>query len=289
MKGLAMVILDALGVNLLRAHDMDYAYDLYKKNGNTLTCSTYTHTQTSNIMIWSGQHRNWFWVRNKTNQWIDPAQNMDRDNEFRGAFRDDDKIEVITYNDLIESDVRPIWHTLERKGYRARALQLPIVLPPYSYRAPEETSHWFPYKKKDMKQNRQDKHRLTMKALEEIADDELDFYCTSFPQPDKLLHGIAEGHCTEEWAGKEIHRLDYTIKKIDQFCNENDIGYCIFGDHGPGGDGGPQFGRHFDQKINVVRHGKHSCILSNMDDVPTYTHKLYDFMLEKMDEVERTK
>lgn len=281
MKKIAMIIFDALDIDLIRAYDMDYAYDLYKENGNILTCSTFTHTMTSNIMIWSGQHRNWFWVRNKTNQWIDPAHKMDRDNQFKGAFRDDRGIEIITYDELRDDGVKPIWHTLEENGYRARALQLPIVLPPYSFNAPEETAHWFPYKKEDMRQNRLDKTRITMTALEELADDELDFYCTSFPQPDKLLHGIAEGHCTEEWAGEEIKKLDGLIEKIDKFCNENDIGYCIFGDHGAGGDGGPQFGRFYDQKIAAVRHGKHSVIFGNMDDLPTYTHQLYDYMRRK--------
>jgi len=56
MKGLACIIMDGLDVDLLRAFDLDFAHDVYMENGNLLTCSTYPHTQSSNIMIWSGEH-----------------------------------------------------------------------------------------------------------------------------------------------------------------------------------------------------------------------------------------
>lgn len=284
MKGLAVVILDALDIDLIRGFDMDYAHELYMENGDLLTCSTYPYTMPSNVMIWSGQHVNRFWVINKSYGWVDPAHHMDRENDFKGAFTEDDDIEVITYEQLRDEMDGPfIWQLCEEHGLKARALQLPIVLPPYSFNAPEETPAWFPYWEEGIERNRRDKHRLTMTALEEIADGQLDFYCTSFCSPDKALHAPAEGHAAPDFPEREIPKLDQVIRDIDRFCRDNDIGYAILGDHGaPGKAEGSHFARIYDQRIAAVRHGKQSVILGNMDDYPSYTGELFTWMKKKL-------
>jgi len=281
MRGLACIIMDGIDVDLIRAFDLDLIHDVYMDNGNVLTCSTFPHTQASNIMIWSGEHRNWFWIRNNTHRWVDPAQEMDRDNEFEGGFKENKDIKIITEEDIKNDGIGFIW---EKDNINARAVQLPITLPPISHNAPEKTEAWFPYWEEGIEQNRIDKHRITMNSLGDIADGELDFYCTSFCSPDKALHAPAEGHASKEFCEKEIRKLDDVAKDIHEFSEENEIGYVIFGDHGgPRQLQGPQFGSFEDQKIKVVRHSKHSVIFGNIEPLPNYTHEMYGWMREKLE------
>ncbi len=279
MSKLAVIIMDALDVTLLRAFDMEYAEELYEKSGDVLTCSTYTHTCTSNIMIWSGQHREMFWIKNEGYDWIDPAKHMNRQKTSQDAWKNKDQISIIDYEDIKETGVDFIWDWCEENGLEARALQLPITLPPYSYNVLEETPHWFPYEVEGIEGNREDKHRLTMKSLKEMAEGDLDFFCTSFVSPDKALHSPAEGHAPKDFPQTEIPKLDEVVKDIDQFCRENDITYVIIGDHGrPSGDGGPNFQPHMKEKLKLVRHTEHSVIIGNADNKPTYTEDIYSWM-----------
>jgi len=278
MKGLAIIVLDAIDIDLVRRFDLDYMHELYKENGNVLTCSTYPHTQTSWIMMSTGNLKNLFWVYNKGHRWIDPAQNMDHTGKQTWDTADD--VEIITYKNLKEDENigTTIWELARRNGITPRVQQVPIVLPPYSYNTKEETEAWFPNIEEQMRKNREDKHRITMDSLEDMADGKLDFYITSFPHPDKALHGVGENLCDMEFAREQIEKLDDLAKDVDEFCNRNDIVYAILGDHGAPGPEGPNFGRFEDQKIAVVRHRKHSIICGNMDDYPTRTDQMFGWM-----------
>jgi len=205
---------------------------------------------------------------------------LDRDNEFEGGFKESGNIEIITEKDIRDDGISFIW---EKDDINGRAVQLPITLPPVSYNAPEKTEAWFPYWEEGIEQNRVDKHRITMNSLKDIADGGLDFYCTSFCSPDKALHAPAEGHASEKFCGREIGKLDGVVKDIHEFCEENDIGYAIFGDHGaPGQMQGPQFGSIERQKIKVVRHSKHSVIFGNVENLPEFTHEMYGWMVHQL-------
>ena len=275
---LACIIFDALDIEFARNYGLKNICDLYmKRNSEILTCSTYPHTQSSNIMIFSGQLRNWFWIRNKGNGWVDPARKFNRTPEKQDAFVKDDDIELITKK---EFDFPFIWNILSKNGYKARALQLPITLPPLSFNTNEETKDWFPYWEDGLYNNLRDKERITMDSLKDMVNDGLSFYCTSFPQPDKLLHGLGEGHCSEEFFLSESNYMDKVIARIDEYCNEHGITYLIFGDHGaPGAN--PPFGRFYDQKIAVVRHRKHSMIISNYKkQIPQYTDEIFPWILK---------
>lgn len=291
IKKLAMIIFDALGINMARIYKMKNLLNLYmNRNAQILTCSTYPHTCSSNTMIWSGVHKDIYWIRNKTGDWTDPASWRNLIDSYRD--KDEQRIlkqiappearkgaELIKWDEL--KDLPWIWRILESSGYRARAVQLPIVLPPISYNAPETTKEWFPYWQKGLYTNLRDKERITMNSLQDMADDKLDFYCISFPQPDKLLHGVAEKHITQKFCIDEIQYLDKVAKRIDEFCNENNITYCIYGDHGaPRAVWDTIFGRIPNQKIVVVRHRNHSVIISNhKGKIPEYTDEIYPWML----------
>jgi len=267
-----MIIFDALGIRLLRTLQLKNLNNLYmNRNSQILTCSTFPHTQTSNIMIWSGQYRDYYWIFNTTKKWTDSARH-ERKPQWDG-------IKIIRYNDLNINNW--IWKIIESNGYKSRAVSIPVVLPPVYYNSPYKTDKYFPYPEKDLYDNLRFKEDATMKSLEDMKNNEIDFYCTSFDQPDRLLHAIAEGYIDEEFLVKEMHYLDNVAKKIDEYCNKNDITYCIFGDHGLPNAEGEHFFYHLEQYIVSVRHRKHSIIISNHEGkLPEYTDEIYQWMLD---------
>jgi len=213
MNGLAVIVLDALDIDLVRKFDLDYIHDLYMSGGNVLTTSTYPHTQTSWIMMSTGNLRNLFWIYNNSHSWVDPARNMNHTG--KQTWDTSDHVDIISYKNLKEDEDigTTIWELVRRNGLTPRVQQVPIVLPPYSYNVKEETEAWFPNIEKQMRKNREDKHRITMDSLEDMADGKLDFYITSFPHPDKTLHGVGEGLCDMEFARRQIKKLDDLDKK----------------------------------------------------------------------------
>ena len=243
------------------------------RNSKIFTASTFPHTETSNILLYSGKHRNWFWIRNNSDRWVDPAGEYNRDKNIVT----DPNIKIITED---EFDFPFIWEILEKNGYKARAVQIPLTLPPLSYNAKEETKYWFPYSEDGLYNNLRDKERITMNSLKDIADGNLDFYCTSFPEPDKLLHSGGEGHCSQEFILKELQYLDKVAKRIADFCNKKGINFFIYGDHGAPYSI-PQFAPHYEQNIMVVRHRKHSVIISNYKGkIPGYTDEMFPWILK---------
>jgi len=283
VKGLAVIVLDALDIDLIRRFDLDYMHNLYMENGNILTCSTYPHTQTSWIMLSTGNLRNLFWIYNKSHRWVDPARNMDHTGKKTWDTTED--VEIITYRNLKKDENigATIWEVAEKNGVTPRVQQVPIVLPPYSYNTEEETEAWFPNIEEQMRKNRVDKHRITMDSLRDIADGNLDFYITSFPHPDKALHGVGEGLTDIEFATEQIEKLDDLVKDVDRFCEENDIGYVFLGDHGAPGPDGPNFGEFPEQRIKVVRHRKQSVVFGNIDTLPRFTHEMFGWMCGVLD------
>lgn len=286
MRFLAL-ILDAIDPDNLHMFDMPYIQKLYKQEGDVLGCSTMPHTAASNPMIWGGIHNtSRFWItgegvdhHNASDEslrqdvmdiegQVDPARYFDRD---KGDAVDGAR--TFTRKDY-EGDSF-IWDDLVAEGYDARALQVPVVLPPYSYNTNRILSEsWFPDTSKRMAAHIRKKPELIIEELEDGAD----FVATSIQMPDKWLHGIAEGKCTEEFSQAEAKVLDEKVKEIVEYCKENGIHYAIFGDHGSPHPGAMKCGQFI-----LPRHRKESVIISDLDDAPTYTDELYPWFLEMFD------
>lgn len=283
MKGLALICMDGLDIDLVRRYDMTKIHKSYIENGNLFTCSSYPHTMTSWILMTSGELKNLFWVRNNSHRWIDPARRMDHEGDKMWKV-DDEDIEIITYEDLKNKhDLGPfIWEIAEKRGLTPRIQEIPLTLPPFSHNAEEKSRAWFPNLEEQQEVNLEDKWRITMDSLGDLADGKIDLYITSIPGPDKYLHSIGEGLTSEEFGTKMIKKLDGLAEDIIEFCRENDIGYVICGDHGAPGPDGPKFGEFPEQKIKVVRHRKHSAIFGNIEPLPRYTGDMFGWMVHQL-------
>ncbi|MFB6294976.1 MAG: hypothetical protein ABEI97_04405, partial [Candidatus Nanohaloarchaea archaeon] len=66
------------------------------------------------------------------------------------------------------------------------------------------------------------------------------------------------------------------VEELVEYCQDNDISYVIFGDHGS-----PHPGAMKKNGFILPRHRTESIILSSPDiDPPTYTDELYDWFLD---------
>lgn len=265
--------LDALDEYNIHMLNLNNLQDIYKKAGDIFTCATLPHTAVSNPMIFGGiENESRFWVEredSKTGQetgaYLDPSQYFDRDKGTpvkgaRGFSRQQDYAE--------ESF---IWDDLYATGIDARAVQVPISLPPYSFRASETLQDsWFPDKKKRMAKHIRKKPNL----LKEQFEDGADVVCSSIQMPDKWLHAIGEGKASEEWVLKEAPVLDKKIKELISYCESEGIEWCFFGDHGS-----PYPGAMKKNGYVLPRHRKESIIISSKNlNPPTYTDELYNWM-----------
>lgn len=263
---LAVILLDALGPGNIRRLDFDFIESQYDKNGDVLGISSLPHTAQSNPLIWSGTH-NWdkFWVHS-SDDWTDPAQHFDR---TKGRPKED--ATAFTRDDYDNSF---IWDVLDAEGYKATALQVPIVLPPYSFNAEDELEDsWFPDSETRMKEHIRRKPEI----IEHHVREGYDFIASSIQMPDKWLHGIAEGKCSQEFMHEEAKVLDDAVKSMVKTMQEHDYDYIYAGDHGSPTPGAMPV--HNCQEL-LPRHRKESVIFSNMAEFPAYTDELYPFMLE---------
>ncbi|MFB6294975.1 MAG: glycosyltransferase, partial [Candidatus Nanohaloarchaea archaeon] len=198
MTRVLALILDAIDMDNLYMWDMPFLQELYEQGGEVLGCSTLPHTALSNPMIWGGvENEDKFWVENidgEGDQWVDPAQYFDREegepvDGARGFSREEDY-----------ADETFIWDDLHAAGYDARALQVPIVLPPYSFRVTDVLDDaWFPDVKERMAAHIREKPALIRDQFEDGAD----FVATSIQMPDKWLHGMGEGKCGAAFVNNE--------------------------------------------------------------------------------------
>ena len=262
--------LDEYNIYLLNLKNLQ---SIYEKDGDIFTCATLPHTAISNPMIFGGvENENRFWVEREdsktgqeTGKYLDPSQYFDREKGTavegaRGFSREQDYAE--------ESF---IWDDLYSTGIDARAVQVPISLPPYSFRASKTLQDsWFPDKKKRMAKHIRKKPQL----LKEEFEDGADAVFSSIQMPDKWLHGIGEGKTTKEWVLQEAPVLDKQIQQLISYCESEGIEWCFFGDHGS-----PHPGAMKKNGYILPRHRKESIIISSKNlNPPTYTDKMYNWM-----------
>lgn len=267
MKNLVL-ILDALDIGNIKQLNLDFIYELTKNNSHILGCSTLPHTAASNPMIWGGIENNTrYWVEEdeKSQEYTDPAMHFDRETGkpkkgASGFSRNDDY-----------ANESFIWDDLYAAGYDARAIQVPIVLPPYSFNSSDTLEDsWFPDNENRMAEHIRKKPQIIKNQFDEGAE----FVATSIQMPDKWLHGIPEGKCDREWVDSEAKVLDNKIKNLVEYCNENDIEFTIFGDHGS-----PTQGAMKTNGYILPRHRKESVIIySDGLNPPKYTDELYSWM-----------
>jgi len=268
------LILDALDVDNLHMFEMPNLRQRYRENhSEVLGVSTLPHTALSNPMIWGGvENEDKFWVTKEDadgDQWVDPSQYFDRDegeaiDGAKGFSREEDY-----------ADETFIWDDLHAAGYDARALQVPIVLPPYSYRTTDTLSEsWFP----DTQERQHDHIREKPALIREQFEDGADFLATSIQMPDKWLHGIGEGEVTEEWTLEEAPVLDQQVETLLSYCEDNDIEWAVFGDHGS-----PTPGAMKKNGYILPRHRRESIIMSSRPSPPPYTADIYPWLLDLFD------
>lgn len=275
-----VLALDALDEFNIYQLNLEFIQQLYEDRGDIYTAATLPHTAVSWPMMMGGiENEDKFWVEREdgldgedTGQYVDPAAYFDRQEGSpvegaRGFSR---------YEDY--ADETFVWDDLHNAGYDARALQVPIVLPPFSFRVTGELDDaWFPDTKHRMAEHIRKKPELIINEL----DDGADFLVSSIQMPDKWLHGIGEGKCSEEWVLNESPVFDSIIQALIEYCDENGVSWVVFGDHGS-----PHPGAMKKNGYILPRHRKESIIVSSKDlDPPTYTDELYEWMLDQYDAV----
>jgi len=271
----ALDALDEFNIYLLGLENIQ---ERYENAGNIFTCATLPHTAISNPMLFGGiTNESNFWVEREDGtdgesggQYVDPSQYFDREagepvEGARGFSRENDY-----------SNESFIWDDLYAAGIDARAVQVPIVLPPYSFRAARELDDsWFPDTPERMTQHVREKPQI----LQEQFEDGAEVVFSSIQMPDKYLHAIGEGKASEEWVMQEAPQFDQEVENLIQFCESRDIEWLFFGDHGS-----PHPGAMKKNGYILPRHRKESIIISS-DGVspPTYTDELYPWLLDQFD------
>lgn len=268
--------LDALDEFNIYQLNLEYIQEQYETNGDIFTASTLPHTALSNPMIFGGiKNEDKFWVEREDGvdgesggQYVDPAQYFDREEGTpvegaKGFSRAEDY-----------ANESFIWDDLYAAGYDARAVQVPIVLPPYSFRASNTLDEaWFPDKKERMAAHVRQKPEILKGEFEDGAD----AVFSSIQMPDKWLHAIGEGKASEEWVLSEAPVLDKRVEQLVEYCEDNDIEWMFFGDHGS-----PHPGAMKKNGFILPRHRKESIVISSEGiDPPTYTDEMYPWLKEQ--------
>jgi hypothetical protein len=258
--------------------NLEYIQSKYEEGGDIFTCATLPHTALSSPMLYGGiENEDKFWVEREdgqtgedNGQYVDPAQYFDRDEGApvegaQGFSRATDY-----------SDESFIWDDLYADGVDARAVQVPIVLPPYSFRATRTLDEaWFPDTKERMAEHVREKPEI----LREQFEDGAEAVFSSIQMPDKYLHAIGEGKASEKWVLQEAPVFDKRVKQLIKYCESNNIKWMFFGDHGS-----PHPGSMKKNGYILPRHRKESIIISS-DGInpPTYTDELYPWLLDLFD------
>lgn len=270
--------LDGLDEYNIYQLQLEFIQELYEDRGQIFGCATLPHTALSNPMLFGGiENEDKFWVEREdgkdgddTGKYVDPAQYFDRE---KGAPVDGAKGFARSEDYADESF---IWDDLFAAGYDARAVQVPIVLPPYSFRASDTLDEsWFPDTKERMTTHVREKPRLLIDQFKDGAD----AVFSSIQMPDKYLHAIGEGKASEEWVLNEAPKFDEQVRFLVDYCELNDIDWLLFGDHGS-----PHPGAMKKNGFILPRHRKESIIIGSEGiDPPRYTDELYPWLLDRYD------
>lgn len=265
---LAVVILDALDVENIRNFEMERIEQLYNEKGKILGCSTHPHTVVSNQMIWGGETQKVYWARDQGGKWCDPG----RFDKSEGVEENED-IDLVSRQEI---EIAFIWDVLDRHGFDVSAIQIPFVLPPYSFNELEELDAWFPSEVEDMREHVQQKPEL----VEEHARAGKDFIASSIAMPDKWLHKLdTKGDSFQSVVERQAPMLDEAVGEMIDVFESQGYDWILLGDHGS-----PREGRSpLYSSGSVGRHDKESVIISNLDNVPSYTSELYKFFLDYFD------
>jgi len=286
---LAVIVLDGMDIEFLRAIESIKIVEHYNEKGDTLTISDYPHTQSTAIHIYSGiAYSRPFWLKPKDGV-SEPSQPTQAaavlDNILEGRNTNNDNFTLQTRSDF---NWKFIWDYLKD---RAEAVQIPIVLPPYDYNAHKTTEYWFPDLSERQYHCTRDLATASLEGIDRLANDEIDFFTCWLPSYDKLLHSISPSlrYIDEKFLKQECDFLDEFVDKLIHKCEENNIHYIIMGDHGapspaPGG------GLALTETNFMLRiHRKHSIMISDFKNQPKYTDEIFDFMCEKLGIEERVK
>lgn len=281
----AVVLLDALDKTNISMLNIESLSDRLYEQGQVFCCSTRPHTAESNPMIWGG-------VENNDRYWVAP-DSADVEGIHGGTAEDAGFVDPAMYFDRTEGEPVAgasgftradyvgesfIWDDLTAAGYDARALQVPIVLPPYS--TPNVTDEldecWFPDTKERMYQHIRQKPALVREQFEDGAD----FLATSIQMPDKWLHGVSENEHSIEWVEMdEGPELDAQIDDLITYFEEEDISWVIAGDHGSPCPGAMKVEDVRGYEYTLPTHRKQSVIISSTDlSPPGYTHQFYEWL-----------
>lgn len=117
-----------------------------------------------------------------------------------------------------------VWDTLDADGYDVRALNVPFVVPPYSYnldfRPPAQGA---PTEPEEMEQEIE---QVTDKAVETLEDEELDLFIACYVSLDKLQHF----HWGEDIVPEFYEKVDGAIAEYvdqgDKLIVISDHGFC---------------------------------------------------------------
>jgi hypothetical protein len=270
--------LDALDEYNIYQLNLEFIQEKYNKAGDIFTCSTLPHTALSNPMLFGGiENEDKFWVEREDGKdgesggkYVDPSKYFDRDegapvDGASGFSRSEDY-----------GNESFIWDDLYAAGYDARAVQVPIVLPPYSFRASRTLDDsWFPDTKERMATHVREKPQI----LKEQFEDGAEMVFSSIQMPDKYLHAIGEGKASEQWVLQEAPVFDQKIQQVVDYCESAGIEWVFFGDHGS-----PHPGAMKKNGFILPRHRKESIIISSEGlNPPNYSDELYPWLKERFD------
>lgn len=266
---LAVIILDAIDNANIKQLGLDKIQKLTKQyNSEVLGISTLPHTALSNPMIWAeDRNTDKLWVKEPGQKWTDPSTGFDRQKGDKT-----EQAEKIWKRKDFKTTFA--WDVLDYHGLNASAVHIPITLPPYSFnevRTLEEA--WFPSSREHMKEH----IREAPEIIKEHADEDRHFIASSIQMPDKWLHGLAEGQCDQEFIREEAKVLDQKIESMIEHLQSKGYDWVILGDHGSPWRGAIKL---HDVRQVLPRHRKSSVIISNLDDIPTYTEDIYSFILD---------
>ena len=120
-----------------------------------------------------------------------------------------------------------VWDILDRKGYRAYALNIPFVLPPYnfntqfdavSYGLPETEEEW-----------EQELSRVTETA-KNLLQTKPDLLCAVYTLLDRVQHYYWGNDEVIKWYKKVDQSIKELIKFDDKIILLSDHGFCSFGE-----------------------------------------------------------
>lgn len=274
---LCIFLMDALGPVNIYDHDLlpgfDTVRDLYKRHGGVLGISSLPHTASSNPLLFGGFiNASKFWVSPKDEQeWIDPAILF----EHRGQEHNRPDAHEYRNYDRTDYDQTFVWDVLDHAGLDPVAIQVPIVLPPYSYNA-DRVDHeaWFPDTEERMALHATEQPEI----VREHAESGYDFIASSLQHPDKFYHGIPEGKCSPEFVREQSHVVDDQIRRTVDTLEAQGYDWLVMGDHGSPCPGAMPV--HAARTV-LPRHRKEAVVFgSDGLDLPRYTAEVYGWILD---------